>query len=279
MASPVQPATDSDTRRRRLCRSLYAVILTVWAAVMGFQISRVQPLQSANDRSRWCTVWSLAERGTYQIDEIDAVPGWSSIDKVRHEGHFYSSKPALFPTITAGVYWCLKQVTGWTLLENTALVTRVLLVIVNLVPMLVALALFAVLLERHAARDFTRVFLLLAAAWGTFLTTFVVTLNNHTVAAVGVVVAMFSAMRILSDPNARGFHFALAGFFAMFASTNELPAALFGLLLFGVLLRRDYRRTLLWFVPAAAVPLAGYLLTTWLAAGSWKALYAPYGTD
>src|SRR3990172_4714102 len=119
MASPVQPATDSDTRRRRLCRSLYAVILTAWAAVMGFQISRVQPLLSANDRSRWCTVWSLAERGTYQIDEIDAVPGWSTIDKVRHDGHFYSTKPPLQSTLVAGVYGLVKKVTGWDLLNRT----------------------------------------------------------------------------------------------------------------------------------------------------------------
>src|SRR6266704_3362502 len=46
------------------------------------------PIFSANDRSRWCTVWSLVERGTYQIDEIIKVRGWNTIDKGRHNDHF-----------------------------------------------------------------------------------------------------------------------------------------------------------------------------------------------
>ena len=79
------------------------------------QILTAQPLQSANDRSRWETVWSLVERGTFQIDEIDARPGWSTIDKVRHNGHFYSSKPPWQSLLVAGVYWVVKQVTGWSL--------------------------------------------------------------------------------------------------------------------------------------------------------------------
>jgi hypothetical protein len=73
-----------------------ALILLAFVVVFVAVISS-QPLQSANDRSRWCTVWSLVERGTYRIDEIDGVSQWSTIDKVRHRTsdddpwHFYSS--------------------------------------------------------------------------------------------------------------------------------------------------------------------------------------------
>ena len=70
-----------------------------------------QPTQmGANDISRWCTVWSLLERGTYVIDDCP----WQieTQDKVLREPkgasgsspgkHFYSSKPALLPTLIAG---------------------------------------------------------------------------------------------------------------------------------------------------------------------------------
>ena len=74
------------------------------------------PFYSANDRSRWATVRSLGDSGTYEIDEVifaDEPIGWDSIDKVQHLGedgryHFYSSKPPLLPTILAGGYKVIK---------------------------------------------------------------------------------------------------------------------------------------------------------------------------
>ena len=85
--APNDPAAEARAVRR------FAMLLIIVAAsAMSFtQIVQAPPLQSANDRSRWATVWSLVERRTYQIDEIDAAPGWSTIDKVRHDGHFYST--------------------------------------------------------------------------------------------------------------------------------------------------------------------------------------------
>ena len=67
------------------------------------------PFLSANDRSRWITIRSLVEHGTYEIDEIIKEPNWDSIDVVKHDeqgraapepgqGHFYSSKPPLLST-------------------------------------------------------------------------------------------------------------------------------------------------------------------------------------
>src|SRR5580704_16413957 len=120
------------------CRAACAVIFAITLGVLGAAVWRVKPLLSANDRSRWCTVWSLVERGTYQIDEIDAVPGWGTIDKVRHQGHFYSTKPPILSTIVAGIYWVVRAVTGWNLDDQTDEVARVLLWIVNVVPLLAA---------------------------------------------------------------------------------------------------------------------------------------------
>ena len=78
----------------------------------------------ANDISRWCTVWSLLERGTYVIDECPwqadtqdkvfrapkgAISPPAGQEPVRH---YYSSKPALLPTLIAGILYPARLATG-----------------------------------------------------------------------------------------------------------------------------------------------------------------------
>ena len=171
------------TCSRKLRWLVYVLLLTVTLGQSLAAILNSVPLQSANDRSRWCTVWSLVEQGTFQIDTIDARAGWSSIDKVRHEGHFYSSKPALFPTMVAGLYWVIKTTTGLNLNQNLYDVAHLILIIVNLLPMLIALVLICLMVERYARNDFTRFFVVIAGCFATLLTPFLLTLNNHSIAA------------------------------------------------------------------------------------------------
>jgi hypothetical protein len=260
-------------------RAAYVVIFAITLGVLGAAVWRVKPLLSANDRSRWCTVWSLVERGTYQIDEIDAVPGWSTIDKVRQGGHYYSSKPPVLSTIVAGVYWVVRAVSGWSLNSQPEETMRLILFLVNVLPMLAGLLVMMRLVERYAQSDFARLFVVGAFAFSTFLTTFSVTLNNHTVAALAVVAALYPACRILADGSLRPIHFACVGFFAVFAAVNELPAAAFAAAVAVLLLWRSPPRGFLWALPAAIVPLAFFFVTTWRATGSWKPFYADYGTE
>ncbi|HUG92344.1 MAG TPA: hypothetical protein VML55_16010 [Planctomycetaceae bacterium] len=194
---------------------------------------------------------------------------------------FYSSKPPLLSTLVAGVYAAVRLVTGWELTEESEVnrAARVVLVIVNLLPWLAALAVLAMIAERYVETGSARVLLMASAAFGTFLSTFLVTLNNHTVAAIAVVFALSPALRILVERSRRPLHFALAGFFAAFAAASELPAAAFGAALFGMLAWRSPLRALVCFVPAALVPLAAHFGTNYLATGGWKPFYAFYGTE
>jgi hypothetical protein len=236
------------------------------------------PFFSANDTSRWATVWSLAERGTYEIDEIIQRPGWDTIDKVKLGGHFYSSKPPLLPTLVAGAYWLVKRATGLDLLTRPHETVRVLLLLVNWLPLVASLWLIGKLGERYARTEFARVFLVFTAAWGTLLTPFLVTFNNHTVAAASVLFATAATLRIVCDGDRSAWRFVFAGAWGAFAVCNELPACMFGLALFVILLRRDPRRTWMCFAPAAALPLAAFLFTNWLAVGEWTPVYAKFGT-
>lgn len=237
------------------------------------------PLRSANDRSRWCTVWALAERNTYAIDEIVNVPGWSTIDMVRHQDHFYSSKPPLLPRLVAEVYRAVRGVTGWTLTQNTAEVTRVILLLINILPMCLALGMFHSLIRRQCADARGVLFILVSACFATLALPFLTVFNNHSVAINCFLIALPLAIDCAGAARQPFWKFAVCGLLSAFGICNELPAGFLGLGFFVILLRRYPQATLLAFVPAALIPIAAFFWTNYEATGSWKPFYSGYGTE
>ena len=112
-----------------------------------------------------------------------------------------------------------------------------------------------------------------AATWGTFLTTFAVTINNHLVAAIAVLLATALTWHIWLGERS-WWYFAGAGLCAAFAAANELPALSFVACVAAAAWWRSWPRTLLAFVPAALLVAAGLLGTTYLAHGTIKPAYA-----
>jgi hypothetical protein len=114
LAPPADPRpTRTDARR------IAGAILITAAVGLAFGALMRQPtMMGANDISRWCTVWSLVERGTYVIDECP----WQSEtqDKIQKasgpgnegEKHYYSSKPALLATMIAGMVYPARAIVG-----------------------------------------------------------------------------------------------------------------------------------------------------------------------
>ena len=313
----------------------FVALLVIGAAVahsLGSTLRMPSHLE-VNDISRWCTVWSLVERGTYIIDECpwlnktnDKVYMPTPADKGKPDAprHFYSSKPPLLPTLIAGVLYPIRKLTGVPLdahvlqqrVERTTMkddptdpagqkkVTETppplpwpvyvfyfkpIIVALNVLPYLAFLILFARLLDRHVRSDWAWFAGLTAAAWGTPLTAFNTTLNNHTVAAYSAFFAVYALMRIWEAPETDHDDdastrpipygaYAAAGFFAAFTACNELPAAVFGIIAFLAALLKSRKGTLLAFAPAAAVPCAAFLITLYLATGGFKPVYAEFGT-
>ncbi len=240
------------------------------------------PFFSANDRSRWCTIYSLVHFGTYEIDRVVTRKSpihWDTIDKVMHVGsdgqmHQYSSKPALLPTLMAGEYWLIREFVGWDLDEEPILVARLMLLISNVIPFAVMLTFLAALLERWFVADWVRYFVLGAAGFGTFLSTFCVTLNNHVPAAVSTMIALYFVDRIVRDKSiANSRIFFAAGFFAAFAAANELPAVSLVVMLFGVLINRRFGLSLIWYLAGAALVGGAFLITNAWAHGKLELAY------
>lgn len=366
-------AIDETGRPVRTRARQYVAMLVIGAAVaQALGVAIKSPTQfGANDISRWCTVWSLLERGTYAIDdcpwqantqdkvlqadklippdadvpapdrtrplkpgerlwpekrkrpslarfEYSIAPRSWKADPARGDEppvlRFYSSKPPLLPTLIAGALYPFRKLSGIPL-EREVLTPREprwvqkpkadaaggpefelqtpkepikwpvyvfyfkpIVVLLNIVPMLFALILYARLLDRLALNDWAWMGSLVAAAWGTYLFAFDQTLNNHTVAAYCAFFALFSMVKIFDDESPSRLSFLSAGFWAGFCACNELPAALFGLLLFVCVLARAPGRALALFVPAAMIPIAAYLITQYGAMGQFTPAYEDFGT-
>jgi hypothetical protein len=311
-----------DTRR------FTALLVITASTAIALGVTLRQPtFMGANDISRWCTVWSLLERGTYVIDDCPwqtetqdkvfraAKPSGKSSDGQEPVKHFYSSKPALLPTLIAGMLYPARKLTGVPL-DRVVLQQRSpretqkpdpdapgkvkgvmetpkdpvkwpvyifyfkpILILLNVIPFWAFLVLFARLLDDFAANDWTWFYCLVAAAFGTYLLPFTQTLNNHTVAAYSVFFALYQFVRIWDQRQFAGWRFGAAGFFAAFAATNELPALAFLAILACLLIVLDFKRTVLFFLPAAIIPIAGFVASQYAVFGEFKLAYEAFGTD
>lgn len=240
---------------------------------------------SANDRSRWATIRALGDHGTYEIDEVTRDGqdiDWSTIDMVRHIGadgymHSYSSKPTLYPTMVAGVYKAVKLTTGMEISQQPIWVPRIILFVTNVLPWGVFLFFLAKLIDRVPVRDWSRYFVLAVAGFGTYLSTFSVTLNNHLPAAISVMIAAYFLCRILWKQRSDWLCFFLCGLFATFAAANELPALSFLAIVGAFCLVRSPAMTVAGFVPGALLVAAAFFGTNFLAHGEWKPPYLHRG--
>ena len=262
------------------------------------------PMYSSNDRSRWATIRALVDEHTYAIgrriypdgqnpksyrDEgIVWEPQYRSLDIVlRPLGEnatgpqtreFYSSKPPLMPTVLAGEYWLLKKWFHWDIVRDRWLVIPTIVFTLNVIPFMIYLVLLARLIDGSGKSDFGKLLAFITAAMGTYVLTFSGTLNNHTPAACCVLFAAYPLLRAIQagrDMTPAGY--IACGFFAALAATFDLPAAAFLAALGLPLLIARPKPTLLYFTPAAIVPIAALLACNYAALGTVLPAYSEFG--
>lgn len=284
-----EPVTDAW--RMQLSWPLRLLILLALAAQTG-RLLQVEsrsgdlPFLSANDRSRWCTIEALAKRGSYEIDHLifddeakQKRSNWYTIDLVRHRGadgklHYYSSKPTLLPTMYAGIYWVLSQLTGLTLLDQPFPMGRAVLFVVNLLPLALFWSLCLRWFQQRSDDPWSILLLGGMAVWGTYLSTFAITLNNHLPAALAVAASLWCLDRIAIVQDTRTRWFVLCGLATSFAAANELPALSWVLAAGAILLLVSAKKTLLAYVPALLPVAIAFFGTNYLAHGVWSPAYA-----
>jgi hypothetical protein len=286
-----QPIQDGPARSRRaLIGKLLMLVATLLQLIRILNVQSTtgeSPFLSANDRSRWCTILALSVNGNYVIDDVIQIRSptkpfrrtWHTIDMVQHRGsdgqqHFYSSKPPLLPTLYTGVYWIIRNTTGASLTQHTFFVARVMLIVVNLMPLILLWWLLIRWADRYCAADWQFISLSIIAVAGTFLSTFSVTLNNHLPAAFAAAASLWAIEKICIVGDQRSRWFILAGVAASFTAANELPALLWIVVVGGLLASISVQRTIVAYLPALMPVALAFFATNYWAHGTWRPAYS-----
>jgi hypothetical protein len=288
-----------------------AIILTAMFVTFPL-VAREKLDHCPNDGSRWNTIFFLLEYGTYAYNtewELDwnggagkaspedyeekfrdnliqvgdkwycvlqgrfwAIAPFFSVDMVKVGDRYLSSKPPFMPTVVAGVAWVVSRVSGWTFRNDPFPLMRVTVIIVQVLPFLLYIWVAARHIAEESDSSFVRNFCIVSAALATYLTPYLITLNNHVSAACTVMFAMHAGLRIWYNGRREWYWFALAGLFAGFTMNLEVPAVLFGVVLFVILLLKDARKTLAFGLPAALLMVIPALVLNYTVTGSIKPL-------
>ena len=277
-----------------------AWLLIAVAAVM--QVARVlsvtavhgeHPFLSANDRSRWAAIAALIEDGKWEIDRVIDIPSsngksknWSSIDIVRHRGadgreHFYSSKPPLLTAIYAAVCKPVTMLTRKKLTDEPFLIGRIVILLVNIIPLVFWWVWFYRWLESNVSDTWTRFVLLNAALWGTFLTTFAVTLSNHLHAALFFSMSLAMLWQIKrnaqQDRSQSWLLWIACGVCSGLTVACELPALAWAAAAGVILLFVDWKKLLFGYGLGGAVVAVAFLAATISAHNDWRPPYSHRG--
>ncbi|MGL6227328.1 MAG: hypothetical protein ACRC10_11975 [Thermoguttaceae bacterium] len=255
-----------------------------------------RPFLSANDRSRWCTVRALVEPEMrvhdengrtiwYAIDHVQSQTGWDTIDMVKHPvppgnpdapSYLFSSKPPLLPTLMSVPYFLLYHLSGGTLSfeKDPYLIVRVSLIILNLLPLAFCWFLMSRLIDRFAQTDWSRYFCMSTLCFGTFASTFVVTLNNHLPGICCLIISLYAVIRILFDQQRQLRYFIIAGLFGSLIVACELPALAYCAGISAALFYIAPRKTLLGLVPMLLLVATGFFATNYIAHQTVTPAYA-----
>ena len=280
--SDVDRSATTITIERRAFFWVYWLLL---AALLAGYVWNVRPNLSPNDNSRWDTVWSLVEYGTYEIfdtPEFGEKQQLRTIDKVQKDGKYYSSKPPLLPTVIAGYVEVLKVIIGEPFSKHSRtdptkgsihIYGKATLLAFQLAPFLVFLILYRRFLDRYARSDFAWLGGLLAAGLGTFVTGYMGTLNNHVIAASFGFFTAYLLIGMRYEGRDAWWRFVLVGFCVGWTFACELPAGLLVFVATWYAFKTDLRKALVCFLPPLTLVVGAIFLTNYLALGTFLPAY------
>ncbi len=229
-------------------------------------------IRYTNPGSRFATVEALVNYGTFKIDDTRYKGRWA-VDKVKIGEHYYSSKPPMLPTLTAGVYWLYRVATGNDIVDNEKNVVWFCNLIMGAVPFAFLLIYFYKLLLLFRLSESAVIAGLGVLGFGFFGIGYATELNNHTPAAAAAMIGVYYAFRIGIEHDSTVCDWILSGFFLGLLPTLDIPSAIITCGIAVYLIGTDRRRTLQIFLPIAALPLAANLVLTYLSTGSIVPIY------
>lgn len=239
------------------------------SAVMVMWNLQKSSKKNSNTGSRYATVESLVDHGTYSINRS----GYRfTIDKVKIGKRYYSSKPPTLPTYAAGVYYVYQKVTGHRIKTHEGQVLWVVGMATGWLSHVVLLLYFFRLSRRLFQRQLAQLGALIALAFGSLSTAYATTLNNHSVGACLLFACFAHAVMARERGGGRG-HWVAAGLYGGFLPAVDLPSGLMSALVGLLLLVSNWRWTLCYYVPALVPGVATSLTLSYVSTGSTLPVY------
>jgi hypothetical protein len=252
---------------------LVSSLMIAASLVMVLWHMQLTSRENANTGSRYATIESLVDYGTYSIDASRYL---FTPDKVKARGHFVSSKPPLLPTYGAGVYYLLKRITGYNITDNESIVVWTVGVFTGWLGHLVFLIYFYRLCRLLLVRQLAILVTVAVASFAYLGVAYATAINNHSVGAAFAVAGFYHAFKAKHGLGGT-LDWVLAG-----AALGVLPAIdLSSLALTGMcgiyLATKSFKRTLLFYVPFALPGVLSQFYLAHIATGSYIPAYADAG--
>lgn len=177
---------------------------------------------SVNPASRYATMESLVERGTWSIDGSSL----RTVDKVEIDGKMYSSKPPLMVALLTPAYVAVRLAQGFGFSENPYQTVRAMRLFVAVAPWLVAMFLWLGLVRRLSDDPLIQLWASIAMIAGGLSTAYASHLDNHSIA----MAALFAGCALLAPvlrgqiAPVRAFAGGLAWGFATTCDLGAIPA-------------------------------------------------------
>lgn len=205
------------------------------------------------------------------------APFWS-IDMIEVDGKYYSSKPPLLSIMVYGVTWTISQISAlfqespWTFQtrDGAVYLMRTTVIVVQIVPFLFCIWLLALEFRRMTDRFFVQNFCIACAALGTYLTPWLIPLNNHLPAACSVTIAAYAGIRIWYEKKLNPIWFLAGGTFGALAFCCELPALAFLVGIFIVMIIRSPLRTLVFATIPALILVGAFFYASYQVTGDLR---------
>jgi len=247
-----------------------ALCLIASSAAFLFWHTKTGAVRNTNVGSRYATVEALVNWGTYNIDKTRYV---NTIDKVKLNGHFLSSKPPLLPTSTAGAYWLYRQATGKDIrTQEKSVVFFCNLTMVGF-PHILLLVFFFRFLTMIIKKPEAIVAAMAGICFCYLGMGYAIELNNHSVVAAVAFIAFYYSYRIRNDVDVKTRHWIIAGLLAGCLPGLDVPSTFISGCLGLYLLTHDRKKTLTLFLPAMIPGIAAHFIMTYIASGSVIPVY------
>ena len=210
------PSPVPVARRRRRERCLFYGSMLV-LLLFGLLQAKTDVTLAGNESTRFATIRAVAEQNTFAIDG----KVFRSVDRVIRDGKVYSDKPPLLPLLLGGVCKIPVVLFGWSFEEQYGL----LIYLVNFLCFTgINLAIFCWFyrrLRRVRGTLYARWLWAFSLCAGSWLLSYSVTINNHTPAAL-LLLLWFLLLEEVCRARRPGYALS-AGLAAGLAFTMEIP--------------------------------------------------------